>query len=458
MRDYASESFWLDDLAEEIVPRPRLTGGIEADVAIVGAGYTGLWTALYLLREDPSLRVVLCEAGVAGAGASGRNGGWVMGLAEGVSERLRDPATQEAGVRWQRALFETVDEVGRVSGEEGIACDFAKGGMLQIASVPAEQERLLAEIEEWRAQGFDDADFRWLSPDELRGRFLGGAPLGALYCSHVAAIHPARLVRGLARAVETRGGRIFEGSPVRRVAERSLQTDAGEVRARWVVLATEGYTPGLPGRRRKLIPMHSMMIATEPLPPALWEEIGLSARETFGGAGRISTYGQRTVSGRVAFGARGVYYYGSGVQERFAAEDPRFDEVHAALLHLMPSLEGVEVTHRWGGPLGVARDWSPRIGLFPEQGLALAGGYVGEGVGASNLAGRTLADGILGRETERTALPWVTGDFPNWEVEPLRWLGVSAVRRLGDHLDRVERAGRHVPRLAQALWSAFVRH
>ena len=457
MRDYASESFWLDDLGEEIVPRAAHTGRVAADVAIVGAGYTGLWTALYLLREEPSLRVVVCDAGVAGCGASGRNGGWLMGLAEGVSERLRDPATRDDGQRWQRALFDTVDEVGRVAAQEGIDCDFAKGGMLQVASTPADRARLLASIAERRTQGFGEEDFRWLEPDALARRLHDGARLGALYCPHVAAIHPARLVRGLARAVEARGGQIFERSPVRRVGERRLELATGIIEAPWVVLATEGYTSRLPGRRRKLIPMHSMMIATEPLSADRWAEVGLAGREAFGGAGRIALYGQRTASGRVAFGARGAYYYGSRVRERFAADDPQFARVRAALVQMLPQLEGVAVTHRWGGPLGISRDWCPRLGLFPERGLALAGGYVGEGVGAANLAGRTLADGILEQQTERTELPWVAGEFPDWEPEPLRWLGVSLVRGLGERLDRVEASGRGAPRVAEALWRSFVR-
>ena len=456
MRDYAGESFWLDDLGEEIVPRAAHEGSVKADVAIVGAGYTGLWTALYLLREEPSLQVVVCEAGVAGCGASGRNGGWLMGLAEGIAQQLRDPATREAGQRWQRAMFDAVDEVGRVAADEGIGCDFAKGGMLQVASTPADQERLLATLDERRAQGFGEEDFRWLAPADLARRLRDRAGLGALYCPHVAAIHPARLVRGLARAVEARGGRIFEESPVTGLGDRRVDLATGSVEAPWVVLATEGYTPRLAGRRRRLIPMHSMMIATEPLSPERWAQVGLAARETFGGAGRISLYGQRTASGRIAFGARGAYYYGSGVRERFVADDPQFARVHEALVRLLPAVEGVPISHRWGGPLGIARDWCPRVGLFPERGLALAGGYVGEGVGAANLAGRTLADGILERRTERTELPWVAGEFPNWEPEPLRWLGVSLVRRLGERLDLQEAGGRGPSRLAEALWRAFV--
>lgn len=451
VRDFRSESFWLSTLEEDLDPRPALTGSEEADVVIVGAGYTGLWTAYYLLEHEPGLRVALCEAGISGIGASGRNGGWCMGMAEGVEEFLHDPQTRQAGLALSRALFGCVDEVGRVIEHEGIDCHFKKGGTLQIARVEnqeQEQQAHLAQMAEW---GLGSDDYQWLSKEALHERFRVPNGKGALFSPHVAAIHPARLVRGLAQAVESRGGRIFEASAVRAIESRAVRTDQGRIQADWVVLATEAYTDRLPGHKRRMAPMHSMMVATEPLSSDVWEQIGLRERETFGGLERVATYGQRTADDRIAYGARGVYYYGSAIRERFSARDPLFEQVQRSLIGLLPVLRDVQITHRWGGPMGLPRHRVPVVRADPETRLAVGGGYLGEGVGASNLIGRILADLLLGRETEIVHLPWVDGSLKRWEPEPFRWIGITAARAMMDRLDEREAAGKVPSRLVQSV-------
>jgi glycine/D-amino acid oxidase-like deaminating enzyme len=220
------------------------------------------------------------------------------------------------------------------------------------------------------------------------------------------------------------------------------------------VCATEAYTKTLPGLERALLPMHSLMIATEPLPPSLWEEIGLAERETFSDPRRSVIYGQRTADGRIAFGARGHYFFGSQTRDRFG--EAAFAKVQQTLESLLPALADYAITHRWGGALGIPRDWRPSLGIDRKAGFAWAGGYVGEGVAASNLAGRTLADLVLERASERSQLPLVGPRFPSWEPEPLRWLGVSGVRRLGESLDASELSGRPTPRLRGAVFRLFV--
>ena len=441
MRDFRSESFWLSTLDEDLALRPALEGLEEADVVIVGAGYTGLWTAYYLLEHEPGLRVALCEAGIAGIGASGRNGGWCMGMAEGVEPLLADPETREGGMALSRALFDCVDEVERVCEREGIDCHFKKGGTLQVARVERQKEEQIAHVAQMTDWGFSPDDYQWLSESELNERLRVPGGLGALYSPHVAAIHPARLVRGLARVVESRGGRIFENSAVRQIRPGEVETDQGRIKADWVVLATEAYTAQIPGYKRRMAPMHSMMVATEPLSADLWEEIGLGERETFAGPELIATYGQRTADGRIAYGSRGLYYYGSGVRERFSPTDPIFEQVRESLISLLPLLRDVEITHRWGGPLGLPRDRTPALSADRETRIAMAGGYLGEGVGASNLMGRTLADLLSGQETDRVRLPWVGKGFSQWEPEPLRWMGITAARTAMDRLDKQEAAG-----------------
>ncbi len=437
---YRSRSFWLDTLLDDpLTPRPALPGDTDADVAIVGAGYTGLWTAYELHRRDPSLRVVVLEAEIAGFGASGRNGGWCsallpMGL-DGIAARHGD----DAAVGMQRAMQATVDEIGKVATAEGIDCDFAKGGYLQMATNPAQVGRLHAELAKSRRFGFGDDDLRWLDRDDASARLQVRGCLGALYTPHCAALHPARLARGLARVVERRGVAIHEQTPATAIEPGCVRTAHGTVRAEVVVRATEAYTRTLDGRRRDLAPVYSLMIATEPLPASFWDAVGWRRRETFNDARHLIIYGQRTADDRIAFGGRGApYHFASAIDDRFE----RHPRVHRSLLtvlgELLPATGIVGVTHAWGGPLALPRDWNCSVGFDCATGMAWAGGYVGDGVATTNLTGRTLADLITGADSDLTSLAWVGHRSPRWEPEPLRWLGINAALRLPAGADRHE--------------------
>jgi glycine/D-amino acid oxidase-like deaminating enzyme len=439
---YRSVSFWLDSLPPDdpLTPRPSLPGSIAADVAIVGAGYTGLWTAYYLLDHDPSLRVVVVEREIAGFGASGRNGGWCSALFPASWEKLARASTTADAVRMQRAMFATVDEVGRVAAAEGIDVGWSKGGTVELARTPVQLERARTEVERARRWGFGEDDYRLLSPAEVAEVVTTSGVFGAVFTPHCAAVHPARLVRGLARAVEARGGTIYERTPALTVEPRRVGTLHGDVTARYVVRATEGFTPALPGYRRRVVPVYSLMVATAPLPDSAWERIGLAGRPTFADLRHMITYGQRTADGRLAFGGRGApYRYGSRVRPAFDRHPGVFRWLRAQLTALLPDLDGVQFTHAWGGPLGIARDWWASVGVDPETGLGWAGGYVGDGVATSNLAGRTLADLILDRQSELVDLPWVSHRSRSWEPEPLRWLGVNAGLRAMSLADPEER-------------------
>jgi glycine/D-amino acid oxidase-like deaminating enzyme len=455
---YRSLSLWHEALPDPFEARPPLAGDAEVDVAIVGAGYTGLWTAYYLKSIEPGLRVAIVEAEIAGFGASGRNGGWCLGTLAGIGGFLEGGASQRAaGIRLQRAIFDTVAEVERVCEREGIDCHWSRGGNVTFATAPAHVDLLQDDVAFWRELGFGEDDVRWLEPDECRRRVGAVRNLGGFFLAHCAAVHPARLVRGLAETVERVGVPIYEHSPARALERGSVVTDGGRLRADTIVRATEGYSGSLPDSRRSLLPLHSMMVATEPLSESVWAEIGLANRETFADPRRMVTYGQRTADNRIAFGARGRYYYGSRVPNAFSPQDPVFDGVKGILDAMFPVLRDHRVTHRWGGALGVPRDWRPSVGLDRNRGLAWAGGYVGEGVAASNLAARVLADLILERDSELASLPLVGSPFPSWEPEPLRWLGVTGIRRLGESLDAAEMRGRAAPRARNALYQAFVR-
>jgi glycine/D-amino acid oxidase-like deaminating enzyme len=427
--EYRQLSLWLEQCGDDLAPRPPLDGDRDVDVAIVGAGYTGLWTAYYLAVADPSLRIAVVEREVAGFGASGRNGGWCSAL---FAARGQPPAMH-------RAMVDTVDEVGQVAAAEGIDAAYHKGGTLTLAMNPAHAARIRS-----------DMDGRWLAAAELRERLAVPGALGAAYSPHCARVQPARLVRGLARAVERRGVAVHERTPATAIRPGAVLTRSGRLRAEVVVRATEAYTVDIPGLRRTLLPVYSLMIATEPLPAAFWDEVGWHGRETVTDGRHLLVYAQRTADDRIAFGGRGApYHWGSRVRPDFDRHPGVFAALEAALRALLPATRDAAVTHRWGGPLGVPRDWHPSVGLDRATGLAWAGGYVGDGVGTANLAGRTLADLILRRDTELTRLPWVGHRSPAWEPEPARWLGANALRWVAASADAVEqRTGRPARRAA----------
>ena len=445
-------SHWFDQLDPPPVPRPALPGPREADVCIVGAGFTGLWTAYELRRADPSLDVVVLEAEVAGFGASGRNGGWVVGELAGKPETWVARGGREGLLAQAAAIHATVDEVGAAVEREGIACDFAKGGSLHVAQTPLQLERMraaYAEEERWGLAGA--AGTALLDAAATAERVNVDRVLGGRFFPHCARVQPARLARGLADAAERAGAVIHEGTRVTRIEPGAAHTDRGTVRARVVVRATEGYTARLAGLRRALVPLNSSMIVTEPLGEAAWAQIGWARAECLLDGQLRYVYLQRTGDGRIAIGGRGVpYRLGSRTDREGPLPAATARELRERLVELFPVLRDAGIAVGWHGVLGVPRDWSPGVGLDRATGLAWAGGYVGEGVAAANLAGRTLRDLVLERDTPLTGLPWVAPPARPWEPEPLRFAGVRSVNALMRVADRREsRTGR--PALAAKL-------
>ena len=435
-------SLWLDPGAggPQVHRRPPLAGDLDADVAIVGAGYTGLWTAYYLLRAAPRLRVVLVEAEYAGFGASGRNGGWASALFPRSLAGLAAISDRGGALAMDAALRASITEVIRVTEAEGVDARAARAGTLVLARSRAQETRARAEVAEARHWGLVPDRLRWLDAGEARGRLAGTRVRGATFTPDCAALDPGRLVRGLADVVVRGGARLAESTRALSIRPGRVDTDRGTVRAATVVRATEGYTPRLRGQRRVLAPVYSLVVASEPLPPQVWARIGLARRETFADHRHLVIYGQRTADDRLVFGGRGApYHLGSAIRPEYERVRAVFAAHHATLLDLFPVLAGARFTHAWGGPLGVARDWCASVGLDRRRGLAWAGGYVGDGVTTSNLAGRTLADLVLDRDTELTRLPWVGHRSPRWEPEPLRWAGINLGLKAAAWADAEER-------------------
>ncbi len=457
MTSYPDLSFWHDTAGEPLTPRPPLPGDRTVDVAIVGAGYTGLWTAYYLLQRRPSLRIAILERDIAGFGASGRNGGWCSSIFPASWRRIARDGGRDGVTRLQAALDAAVDEVGRVARAEGIDCDFQKGGYVSVARNEAQWSRASAEVRAAREWGIGSETLALLSKSEAEQRLQASDVLGGTFASHCAAIHPAKLVRGLARTVAARGAEIYEQTTVAGIAPGRVVTQRGTVTADAVVVATEGYTPELPGRHRDLVPMYSLMVATEPLDSTAWDRIGLTTRETFSDKRHLRIYGQRTADGRIAFGGRGApYHFGSRVDPAFDRDPVVHGMLRRVLLDLLPGLpRAVRFTHAWGGNLGVPRDWYPSVRFDGDTRIGFAGGYVGDGVALSNVAARALADLITGRESDLTLLPFVGRQSPRWEAEPARWIGVNAVTELFRSADRAEARSGRPARRAAWFWRAI---
>jgi glycine/D-amino acid oxidase-like deaminating enzyme len=448
-------SFWFDSI-DDLPPIDTPPLPAQVDVAIVGAGYTGLWTAYYLKRHDPGLSIGVFEAERVGFGASGRNGGWCIGMAWGVEPLLRNPETRSRGVTLARTLFDTVDEVGRVCQAENIDAHYAKGGTLNVATIPFQVPLLQRHVEHMHALGFGDDDYRWLPPDESRRR-IGMTPNhGAVHFRHCAAVQPARLVVGLGKTVREQGTSIYEATPVTAIEPGRIVTPRGSVKASAIVRATEGYTDSIAGERRRLMPLYSMVTATEPLPAEIWRQIGLERRETFGDSRRVVIYGQRTLDDRLVLGGRAGYYFASKKRRTIPSDDPKVVRVKTLLTKLFPMLEGYRITHGWGGLMGVPRHWRPCVQWNSETRTGWAGGYVGEGVAASNLAGRTMADLVAGRRSTLTELPWIDDASRRWEPEPLRFFGAKAIEQFGDRADRAEFETGKPSKLWGGLFRAFV--
>jgi glycine/D-amino acid oxidase-like deaminating enzyme len=442
-------SFWYSDIGGIPTPRPPLPGNIDVDVAIVGAGYTGLWTAYYLKKTNPKLRVALIEREFAGYGASGRNGGWLSGGFAWSREKYMKTSSREAVIAMQRAMAGTVDEVVSVAQAERIDADILRVDNLNVATNPAQLERVREHYEAMRSWA-DHGRFEWVDAAAARARINIKNVMGGLVIHGQARVQPAKLVRGLAAAVERLGVSIYEQTPVTVIETGCVRTSRGIVRAESVIRATEGFTAGIRGEERTWLALNSAQIVTEPVSPDLWKEIGWEQHELLGDAAHAYCYAQRTREGRITMGGRGVpYRYGSRTDVNGATQQATIDQLHAILTTLLPQTAGLRIEHAWCGVLGVPRDWCTTVGLDPKTRIGWAGGYVGLGVSTSNLAGRTLADLILGRDTELVRLPWVNRSVRRWEPEPFRWLGVHSMYQLYHMADRREAAGlNHTSKLA----------
>lgn len=443
-------SFWWRQIGRP-EPRPALGGDLDCDVCIVGGGLTGLWTAYWLAHHDPSLDIVVLEAEFAGFGASGRNGGWLSAELSGSKDRYARTHGRQGVQALVGAMERAVDEVIGICRDEGVDADIVKSGVLYAARSPAQLVRMREGLADDARWGIGDSHQRELDAAETAARVRVTGALGSVFSPHAARVQPARLVSGIAAAAERRGVRILERSRVSRIDSGSATTDRGVVRAPVVLRCLEGYTASIAGQRRTWLPMNSAMIVTERLPEDVWETIGWAGSELLGDHANAYCYAQQTADGRIALGGRGIpYRFASRTDTDGRTQDWTIDSLTQTLHALFPATHDLRIEHAWCGVLGVPRDWCASVTFDRATGLGSAGGYVGSGLTTTYLAGRTLADLVLHRDSELVSLPWVGRQVRRWEPEPLRWLGVRAMYGLYRAADRREDAGLSRPsRLAR---------
>lgn len=422
-------SFWMQGLSSR-PDRAALSADAEADVVVIGAGMSGLWTAHHLTNTRPDLRVIVLEAEHVGFGASGRNGGWLSQLIPGNrTHYAAGPAGPEGVARLQQAMLDGITDVVRVAGEHGLEIDAHRGGNLVVATNKAGLARLEARRAADLTHGLAPERVLRLAAVEVAAHIDVRGATGGLHYPDVTRINPAKLVVGLAAVLEARGVVIHEHTRVTEIEPGRVVAGNQVVRAPHILITTEGYSGPLLGARR-IIPVNSSMIATQPLTDEQWSRIGWTGLDCLSDAAHTFIYAQRTADGRIAIGGRGSpYRFGSGTGGDGRTPASTVELLHTRLRTYFPDVH-FNVAHAWSGVLGVSRDWCTSVTYDPSTGVGQSVGYAGHGVTTAYAATKSLADLVLGLDTDATRLPWVGYRSRRWEPEPIRWVGVHSMYRL----------------------------
>lgn len=430
-------SYWLSRPdAPQCPVTETLIKDDSVDVAIVGGGLTGMWTAWALKQRDPSLSVAVLEAEHIGYGASGRFLGWLSAKEVGARKVYAQSAGREAILELERQLVKAMDDSVEILGAQEIRAD--RGGWLKLARSASEQARLDGYLAECKAYGVGDTQVEALDARQAYDRVRMTRLTGALYFPDMYSVDPARMIFRLARLVLDAGVTVYTHSRVDTVTPGEVRVGSRTVKAKKIVVATEGYTRTLPGHRRQIIPLNAAAVVTEPLTDDQWDAIGW--KPVCGISAMAHTYfsGNRTFDGRILFGGRGrPYRFGSDVGSDGLVDQRSVDKILADFADCFPQIS-VQPAHAWCGVLGVSRDWSPFIEFDSTSSILQVGAYFGTGTTATHLAGKIAADLILGRRTDLTNAPWIRPSPRNWEPEPLRWVGATGlfgVYKLADWME-----------------------
>lgn len=429
--------FW-SDRDDAPVATPPLAGTIEVDLAIIGGGFTGLWTALQALEDEPGLRVAVLEAEHCGFGASSRNGGFcdsslTHGLANGLAHW---PDEMESLVRLGRENFAGL---AATLERHSIDADFRLCPEIGVATEAWHLEGLGEDIEHYRAFG-EDVDL--LDGHEMQARVHSPTYLGGMIRHNdVALVDPARLGWGLRSAVESSGGEVFDHTPATAITRRSngieIATPQGRVRASHAVMATNAYPGPVRRPRRYTIPVYDHVLVTEPLSAEQMASVGWAGREGLGDVSNLFHYYRLTADDRILWGGYdATYHFNNGVDARHDQSNETHPRLAEHFFETFPQLEGLSFSHRWGGPIGTTTRFTATWGTAYRGRLAWVAGYTGLGVGASRFGARVALDLVNGRTTEGTELKMVRKPPVPFPPEPVRWAGVQLTRTALQRSDR----------------------
>jgi glycine/D-amino acid oxidase-like deaminating enzyme len=440
---YGAQIYWQETVEQP--PIKVLGADLRADVAIVGGGFTGLWTAVYLKRADPRLEVVVLEAEQIAFGATGRNtGNAITKLDRGLAHLESRLGLERARILFN-AVARAVDEIGRVCQEVEIDCDYRKTGWLNVATNPGQERRLRVDFEAGERIGIEG--LRLLSRDEIRARVNSPTYLAGLFNPASAVVNPTQLAVGLARHARELGVQVYEDSAVRgwerATRDGELETEHGRVTAQQIVIATNAWRP--PCVPRVVMPVYSYIVATPPLSEAQWETVGWKGFETVLDKRNYFHYARRTADGRILWGGTdALYHFGSKIAPRFDSHGSTADRLRRTFHETFPQLGEIGFTHAWGGPVAITASFHPCFGSVAGGRIHYGVGYCGHGVAVANLGGRILRDLVLHRDTDETNLPLVGDNAYRMPTEPLRWFGARVTRSWMRKQDRSLDLGRGV--------------
>lgn len=425
--DYTSKSFWLGHSGayQESLP---LTGELKCDVAIVGGGYAGIATAYFLKKAEPSMSVAVLESEVIGFGASGRNAGFAMttfGLMMSLTKAFFGPEkTRQSHQYMERA----VDLVGELVAEHHLDCDYERTGFLRVATTPAYVKRIRDEVELVHSLGLEGIE--WIDAEAVRERVRSPLYLGAWWEPRCALVNPAKLAREMKRVAVQFGAQVYERTPVQEIKRDAntfrLKTPGGNVTAGRLVLATNAYSLSIPELRRKQVPAWTYIVLTEPLEPERLAPIGWQGREGIEDYRNLVHYYRLTPDNRLLMGGSDVTVSFGGDMDKDLNERT-FAQLERDIVAFYPSLQGVQVTHRWGGPVSVPMDMVPALGYVGDHRAVYSLGCMGHGVSLTHLNGQVLADLLLERKTQWTECFPVNRSVVPWPPEPLRLIGSQAI-------------------------------
>jgi glycine/D-amino acid oxidase-like deaminating enzyme len=433
-------------------PCPPLQHDLEADVVVLGGGYTGMWTAYFLTEAHPGIRVAILERDICGGGPSGRNGGFLTGWWDELPD-LAEMFGEGPALDTCRALDRCIRGVGEWCDRHGVDAWYTAGGYLELSAAPAQDGAWSSSVELARRLGAADECVE-LSPEEVRARCNSPVHRGGAFMRGGATVQPARLARGLRRVLIERDVRIFEGSPVLRFRAgppAEAETPGGTVRAGSAVVALNAWASGFRRLRSRLVAFGSYIVLTAPAPERL-EEIGWTGGECIIDGRSSLHYYRTTADGRIAFGGGGGRgALGSRVGDRFTHDVESARRAAAGLRRTFPNFADVPIEDAWGGPIDMSPSHLPFFGTWPSGNVHFGAGYSGNGVAPSHLGGRVLAGLVDGREDEWTTLPLVGHLPPPFPPEPLRTAGGFVVREAIVRMDDAAEHGRRAPLLARLV-------